>query len=127
MNYLKLSIVATFIVVLIAACNNYHEQASNIKINTTNNKVLNPSEFLNPPDQYKTWVFWWWLKGWIDEEGIRADLDHMKNMGISGALVFHAGPATNKTPFTTEFLSPKWMHLFRYAVEQAAYATLRLV
>ena len=56
-------------------------------------KEISAAEFLNPPDHYKTWVYWWWLKGWIDEEGIRADLDHMKTMGITGALVFHAGPA----------------------------------
>ncbi len=82
--------------------------------------------FRNPSGAAKTWVYWWWLKGWIDEEGIRADLDHMKNMGISGALVFHAGPAENKTPFATEFMSPRWRELFRYAVEQAALRNIEI-
>ena len=50
----------------------------------------------------------------------------MKNMGISGALVFHAGPAENKTPFTTEFMSPRWRELFRYAVEQAALRDIEI-
>jgi len=83
-------------------------------------------EFITPPVESQTWCYWWWLKGWIDEEGIRADLDHMKSMGISGALVFHAGPKGNKTPFTTEFLSPRWQELFRHAVEQAALRNIEI-
>jgi hypothetical protein len=50
----------------------------------------------------------------------------MKNVGISGALVFHAGPVENKTPFTTEFMSPRWRELFRYAVEQAALRDIEI-
>jgi len=87
---------------------------------------ISASEFLEPPDPYKTWVYWWWLKGWIDEEGIRADLDHMKSMGISGALVFNAGPANTKTPFATEFMSDRWQQLFRYAVEQATLRDIEI-
>lgn len=83
-------------------------------------------EFITPPVESRTWCYWWWLKGWIDEEGIRADLDHMKSIGISGALVFHAGPAENKTPFTTEFMIPRWRELFRYAVEQAALRNIEI-
>jgi len=83
-------------------------------------------DFRDPPAPYKTWTYWWWLKGWIDEEGIRADLDHMQKTGISGALVFHAGPSGNKTPFTTEFMSPRWHELFRYAVEQAALRNIEI-
>ncbi len=82
--------------------------------------------FASPPREAQAWCYWWWLKGWIDEEGIRADLDHMKNVGISGALVFHAGPAENKTPFTTDFMSPRWRELFRYAVEQAALRNIEI-
>lgn len=78
----------------------------------------NATEFLNPPDQYKTGVWWHWIHGCIDEEGIRADLDHMKNMGISYAVVFHIGSESpTLPPITTEFLSTRWQELFRYAVE----------
>ena len=115
MNFSKLTIVWAFIILLVSACNN---EASD--------EAVSASDFLNPPDPYKTWVYWWWLKGWIDEEGIRADLDHMKNMGISGALVFNAGPSNNHTPFSTEFMSPRWRQLFRYAVEQAALRNIEI-
>ncbi len=124
MNYPKLTIVWFLIIVLTIACKDNRERT--LSINEASDEAVSASEFLNPPDQYKTWTYWWWLKGWIDEEGIRADLDHMKNTGISGALVFHAGPAGNKTPYTTEFMSPRWRQLFRYAVEQAALRNIEI-
>ncbi|MEO0452504.1 MAG: glycosyl hydrolase [Verrucomicrobiota bacterium] len=80
--------------------------------------------FRDPPDSAKCWVYWWWMHGWIDEAGIRADLDHMQEVGISGALVFQAGGG--KTPFKTEFLSERWQELFRYAVEQAALRDIEI-
>jgi hypothetical protein len=42
----------------------------------------------------------------------------MKRQGICGALVFHAG--IGETPWKTEFMSPPWRDLFRFAVEEAA-------
>ena len=118
MKYSKSTFVWAVIIVLISGCSGNQERG--LSKSEAGDGAVSASEFLNTPDQYKKWVYWWWLKGWMDEEGIRADLDHMKDMGISGALVFHAGPANNQTPFTTEFLSSRWRQLFRYAVEQAA-------
>ena len=47
--------------------------------------------FADPPDSAKSWVYWWWLNGYATKDGILRDLDAMKRLGISGALVFHAG------------------------------------
>ena len=82
--------------------------------------------FKYPSGTAKTGVLWWWLKGWIDEEGICADLNHMQNVGISEAVVFNAGPANTPTPFSTEFMSLRWRQLFRYAVEQAALRDIEI-
>ena len=124
MKFSKSTFVWAVIIVLISACSDKRERG--LSKSEVVDGTISASEFLNPPDQYKTWVYWWWLKGWIDEEGIRADLDHMLNMGISGALVFNAGPSNNQTPFTTEFMSPRWRQLFRYAVEQAALRNIEI-
>jgi hypothetical protein len=84
-------------------------------------------EFVNPPDQYKTWVWWHWILGWNDEEGIRADLDHMKNMGIAYAVVFSIGSESNDIPpYSNDFFSHRWQELFRYAVEQAALRDIEI-
>lgn len=74
--------------------------------------------FSTPPESAKTWVYWWWLNGYVSKDGIVRDLDHMKKVGINGALVFHAG--AGKTPESTVFMSTEWRELFSYAVEQAA-------
>lgn len=74
--------------------------------------------FQKPPDAAKPWVYWWWLNGYVSKDGIVRDLDAMREHGISGALVFHAG--AGKTPKATVFLSPEWRAFFRFAVEEAA-------
>lgn len=75
-------------------------------------------DFAQPPDAAKPWVYWWWLNGCVTKNGIARDLDHMKNKGIGGALVFHAGKG--ETPWRTEFMSKAWRDLFKFAVEEAA-------
>ena len=74
--------------------------------------------FATPPDSAKAWVYWWWLNGYATKDGIVRDLDAMKRLRISGALVFHAG--TGPTPRQREFMSRPWRELFRFAVEEAA-------
>ena len=74
--------------------------------------------FSSPAESAKTWVYWWWLNGYVTKDGIERDLDHMKKVGIDGALVFHAG--SGQTPESTVFMSTQWRKLFSYAVEQAA-------
>jgi hypothetical protein len=74
--------------------------------------------FLSPPKEAQTWVYWWWLNGHVSKDGIVRDLDAMRELGISGALVFHAG--SGKTPSSTEFMSRAWREYFRFAVEEAA-------
>ena len=80
--------------------------------------------FTTPPDSAKSWVYWWWLNGYATKDGIIRDLDAMKELGISGALVFHAG--TGPTPKQTEFMSPAWRDLFRFAVEEAAQRRIEI-
>jgi len=76
------------------------------------------SGFLNPPDEAKSWVFWWWINGYVSRDGLVRDLDAMKQQGISGAIVFHAGRA--ETPESVHFMSDAWRELFRFAVDEAA-------
>lgn len=74
--------------------------------------------FLVPPDWAKPWVYWWWLNGYVTQEGILRDLDEMKRQGIIGVLVFNAGGGP--TPKTTVFMSQEWRDLFRFAVAEAS-------
>jgi hypothetical protein len=73
--------------------------------------------FINPPDSAKPHTWWHWMNGNITKEGITADLEAMKHVGINGAQIFNvdeeipAGPAP--------FMSPQWLDLFHYAATEA--------
>ena len=42
---------------------------------------------LHPPAAAKPWVFWYWMHGAVSKEGITADLEAMKEVGIGGAYL----------------------------------------
>ncbi|NSW95203.1 MAG: hypothetical protein HPY62_10905, partial [Bacteroidales bacterium] len=50
--------------------------------------------FLNPPDEARPRVWWHWMNGNITKEGIRADLEWMRRVGIRGFQNFDAALAT---------------------------------
>ena len=43
--------------------------------------------FTHPPDSARPWVYWFWLNGNITSNGITADLEAMKRVGIGGVLI----------------------------------------
>jgi hypothetical protein len=77
-------------------------------------------EFLTPPDGSKPWVYWWWLDGAASRTGITADLEAMKQQGISGVLLFNAGSGGPLAPKGTPFMGAQWREYFRFAVREAA-------
>ena len=75
-------------------------------------------EFLNPPLEYRPSCFWGWIGGHITKEGIAADLDSMKNSGMSGGLIFDLSLYIPEggIPYGSE----EWYDLMDYAVEAGA-------
>jgi alpha-L-rhamnosidase len=83
--------------------------------------------FLTPPDSAQAWCWWWWLDGAASNEGITADLEAMKQQGISCATVYNAGGQLvahprdgHKAPEGPAFMSAPWREYFRFAVQEAA-------
>jgi hypothetical protein len=76
--------------------------------------------FRVPPDAAKAWVYWWWLGGAASVAGITADLETMKEQGISGVLLFDAGIRGAGAPMGPLFMSDEWRENFRHAVREAA-------
>src|SRR5271157_4918114 len=76
--------------------------------------------FQNPPDSAKPRVWWHWMNGNITKEGIKADLEWMKRVGIGGFQNFDA--ALN-TPQIVEkrlvYMTPEWKDAFRYTATLA--------
>ena len=75
------------------------------------------SDFLNPPDSARPWVYWMFMDGNISREGMTADLESMKRVGIGGVIFMEVNIGMPRGP--VEFMSPKWQELFAYAVHEA--------
>lgn len=73
--------------------------------------------FANPPEWAKPQTWWHWMNGNITKEGITADLESMKRVGINGVEVFNVSEGIPDGP--APYLSPQWLELFRFAAAEA--------
>ena len=89
------------------------ERAESIKAN-----------FLNPPDSAKPHTFWSWMNGNITKEGITADLEAMKRVGVSGADIFNLRTGVPPGPVTVA--SPEFFALTTHAAREAARLGIEL-
>ena len=76
--------------------------------------------FETPPDSAKPRVWWHWMNGNITKEGIQADLEWMKRVGIGG---FQNFDASLNTPQIVDkrlvYMTPEWKDAFKYATTLA--------
>jgi len=75
----------------------------------------------SPPEESKSWVFWYWMQGAVSKEGITADLEAMKESGIAGAYLMPIKGVPEK-PYVTpivEQLSPLWWEMVDFAFHEA--------
>ncbi len=84
--------------------------------NRTAAEVL-AAEFVQPPDSARPWVYWFWLNGNITREGITADLEAMKRVGIGGALIMEVDQGAPVGP--VDFMSKDWRNLFQHVQQEA--------
>jgi hypothetical protein len=76
--------------------------------------------FENPPDSAKPRVWWHWMNGNITKEGIQADLQWMKRVGIGGFQNFDAALSTPQiVDHRLVYMTPEWKDAFRYAATLA--------
>ena len=74
--------------------------------------------FQLPPDSAKPQTWWHWMNGNITKEGITADLEAMKQIGLGGATIVNVdcGIPRGDVPF----MSPAWREDFKFAIQEAA-------
>jgi hypothetical protein len=83
--------------------------------------------FRNPPDSARPRVWWHWMNGNITKEGIKADLEWMKRVGLGGFQNFDAGLTTPQVvPKRLTYMTPEWKDAFRYAAELAESLKLEM-
>lgn len=73
--------------------------------------------FLDPPESARPWVYWFWLNGNITREGITADLEAMKRVGIGGVLIMEVDQGAPLGP--VDFMGPRWREMFKHVVAEA--------
>ncbi len=80
--------------------------------------------FLNPPDSAKPQTWWHWMNGNITKEGLTADLEAMKQIGLGGATIVNVDCDIPRGP--VKFMSPEWREDFKFAVAEANRLGLQL-
>jgi len=79
--------------------------------------------FLNPPDSARNWTWWHWMNGNITQEGITADLEAMRRIGLGGAQIFNVSDVPEGP---VPFMSPQWLELMKHAASEAGRLGLDL-
>lgn len=85
-------------------------------------------DFLHPPKSAKPWVFWYWMNGNVSKEGITADLEAMKQVGLGGAYLMFIKDTVNPSVYTPAVsqLSKPWFDLVAFAIKEAKRLQLEL-
>ena len=82
------------------------------------------SEFVNPPEASRPWVYWFWLNGNLTREGITADLEAMKRVGIGGVLIMEVNQGAPAG--RADFGKAEWRELFKFMLAEAGRLGLKV-
>ena len=99
--------------IAMAGCGQFQSNA------TKQASVMLEENFQNPPDSTRSWVYWFWINGNITKEGITADLEAMKEVGVGGVLWMEVSgpywaPGGKVKPYSDE-----WNSLMQWAIAEA--------
>lgn len=73
--------------------------------------------FQNPPAEARPWVYWFWLNGNITSNGITADLEAMRRVGVGGVLIMEVDQGAPVGP--ADFMGDRWQKLFGHVASEA--------
>ena len=67
----------------------------------------------------KPWTFWYWMYGAVSEQGIKADLQAMKDVGLGGCYLMPIRGTQEKPEYNGEAqqLSPRFWEMVDYALQ----------
>ena len=70
-------------------------------------------------NQTKPWTRWWWMGSAVDEPGIKKQLTQLAAAGFGGVEIVPIYGAKGFENKYIKYLSPQWMKLLDYTVQQA--------
>ncbi len=80
--------------------------------------------FLAPPATAKPRCWWHWMDGNVTKEGITADLEAMRRVGLGGVHIFNIGYQIPAGPI--KYMTPEWLEVMRFAAEEGERLGLEL-
>jgi hypothetical protein len=85
-------------------------------------------DFLHPPESAKPWVFWYWMNGNVSKQGITADLEAMKEVGLGGAYLMFIKDTVHPSVYmpAVSQLSKPWFEMVAFAINEAKRLNLKL-
>jgi len=84
--------------------------------------------FTRPLESAKPWAIWYWMYASVSKEGITADLEAMKRVGIGGAYLMSIKDTASRIPFEPQArqLTPEWWAMVNHAMREAKRLDLKL-
>ena len=69
----------------------------------------------------RPWTFWYWMYGAVSKDGIHADLQGMKDVGLGGFYLMPIRGVTDRPEYEgkAEQLTPEYWNMVGYAMQQA--------
>jgi hypothetical protein len=86
---------------------------------TSSSAEKSRAEFASPPFDCGPWVYWFWLDVNVTREGITADLEAMKAVGIVGVLIMDVDQGAPPSFNDSRFGDSEWYALFKFACQEA--------
>jgi len=80
------------------------------------NRLSLKAGFLNPPNDARPGVYWYFMDGNISRSGITGDLEAMKAAGINNVTFLEVNVGVPRGKI--DFLSPEWQELFKHAEKE---------
>ncbi|HEX3624339.1 MAG TPA: glycosyl hydrolase [Verrucomicrobiae bacterium] len=115
----RIGLTAGGLIVLQSGCAVRSERPSEARRRLTSTSNPTVEEFAVPPFNCGPWVYWFWLDVNVTREGITADLEAMKSVGIAGVLIMDVAEGTPPSFNGSRFGDQKWYDLFQFACEEA--------
>jgi len=81
-------------------------------------KDVMKATFTAAPDSTRTRVWWFWGETVVTREGIKADLESFKKVGIGGVVLYEQ--LFSSSPEAIKSMSPEWLSLVNYAGSECA-------
>jgi hypothetical protein len=84
------------------------------------------SSFVNPPDDVRIGVYWYWMNDNISQEGVIKDLQAMKKAGITRAFIGNIGGQTSAPAGEIPILTDAWWEVMHTALRTATELDIEL-